>query len=1423
MVGNDTAEAPGDADTGGEPGETVETEQAAHRDRHVARSIGKWAAIVLGGLVLLVGAVILGLDTAPGKRFVANQIAALEFENGMEIDVGRIEGSLYGEMVLRNVAVSDPQGVFLTAPELHVDWRPFKFVRSHIDFRSLTASRVVLARLPEFAETPPSDDPLLPDYDIDIGTFRIDNFVAEAPVSGERRVAAMTGAAHIADGRAQARFDGATVAGQGRAGGDRVALLLDAVPEENRFDLSLDLDAPGDGVIAAMAGLSESLRVELAGEGTWDRWSGRLDADLAGSEFARLRLAGRDGTFQIRGPTRVARLFEGPTATLLGPVLNVDMTAAVEERRAMLAGNLNSDAFRLNTNGLVDLSDNSFEDLKLAFVLLQPSAMAENLTGSGLRALLTLNGEFATPRVQYALNANRLAMNDMGLENLRASGEAEVDAERILIPIDASVSRITGLDTVAGGQLRDVRLAGDLAIDGPRILSDNLRIRSDRIDAGVILLADTSTGLYTGAIDGRIDDYRVESVGIFDIETDVDLQSEGSGFALAGRVRARSTSLFNDGVRDFLGGNAVAASDVRYGSDGVVRFSNLTLRAPAARITGGSGFYAPDGRLALSADGVTDAYGRIGVRVAGTISNPRAVVTAERPDFGIGLANLRANITGAPGGYRLDATAETDYGPLTADVVLGTGNALTLDINSANLAGIDFAGSLRQTAAGPFAGRLDANGRGLTAVVRLDAAGEYQQALVNLRARDTVLPGPANLAIGSAIVDARIVLYDQPYVVADAQLARTTLGSLNLNAARAKIDYRDGRGNARILAEGVSGVPFRVAANAELTPDLWRAQMRGRVRGIDFATTSPARIVPREDEYELLPTRIDFGRGNVRLAGTYGDGIEIQSRLDSLDLAMIEAFVPGLGINGRATGSLDFAQASSAAFPRADARLQIANFSRTTAVSVSQPIDINFVGKLLPDGGEARAVMRRRGAVIGRMVASLNPLPPGSGSWTTRLLSAPLGGGIRYNGPADTLFSFAGQPDQRLSGPLGVAADFSGRIQSPQLAGIIRGSGLTYENQTYGTRLSDMAVAGRFSGDRLEIERLTATAGEGTVTASGFVSLAEASGYPMNVEITMDDARLAQSDALSATATGNLRLTKAARQTALITGRIVLPETRYEIIRQGSAEVPELTGVRFKPPRGPVRITGDEPALPQPGLFDQLRLDIALVAEEQLYVSGMGLESEWSADLRLTGTSTAPRISGEVELVRGTLGFAGRSFELSEGRVDFTGGTTIDPVIRLTATEDIEDVTVSVNVSGRAYDPQIAFSSSPGLPQDEIVSRILFGSSIGNLSTIQAVQLAASLNSLRGSGGGLNPLGKLRSATGVDRLRILGADETSGRGTALAAGQYLTDDIYVEFITDARGFTATQLEVSLTPFLSILSQAGGSGATNVNLRYRKKY
>lgn len=1395
-----------------------------------ARRALRWLAIALGVLSVLTALVLIGINTPPGKELVKRQVEDLEFENGLEIGIGRLEGSLYGNLVVRDLALRDPRGVFARADRVTLDWRPFAFIGNRLDIRSLSSPEVVIERLPEFAETAPDDAPLLPSFDIDIDRLVIDRIVVDEAVTGTRRVLALKGAAHVEEGRAQVSADLSTLPEGGTAGaaGDRLALLLDAVPGDNRLAVELDLDAPKDGVIAALAGLPQPFAARLAGEGDWTRWDGRFTADLAGEDVARLDLTARDGTFAIRGTARAARLFEGRPASLLAPELAIDLTARLTDSRARLAGTLGSEAVSLSLDGGVDIAAETFEKLAFDFRLLRPAALTEGFAGRGIGAAIMLDGAFAAPAIDYRITAQRLTLGPVTLFDLAAQGVSRRERGVVTIPADARAARVTGIDTAAGGPLTNLRLTGTFALGGDRLLADDLRLVSDRIDARATVLADLAQGRYSGSVDGRLDDYRIESVGIFEVGTDLDLTAGSDGdFAVRGRVRTRSQRIVNEGLRDFLGGEAVAASDIVYTSDGRLRLSNLQVRAPELDITGGSGLFALDGRIALDAAGTSAAYGPFAIALDGTLSDPNAVLTAERPGLGVGLANLRAEVEGADGGYRLLATGQTDYGPIDGDFVLGTGETLTLDIRRADFAGIELSGSLEQSSDGPFVGRLDASGRGIGGIVRLDAKGEYQQALINLRAEDSDLGGPLDLSIGAARVDARVVLFDQPRIVAKADIARADFGPVNINAAKARIEYRGGTGTARILAEGTGGAPFRIAANASLQPDLWRAAIEGRVRGIAFSTDTPARIVPgtqeREGIYELLPTRIAVGEGSLRLAGRYGEGFAVQSRLDALDMALVNAFVPGLGLGGTASGSLDFAQTAPGAFPRADARLRIDGFNRSTAAAVSEPVDINLVGQLLADGGEARVAIRRRGTVIGRMIASLRPLGPGAGPWTERLLEAPLGGGVRYNGPAATLFSFAGQPNQTLEGSIGVAADFAGRLDTPELTGIVRGQSLEYRNQLFGTRLSGMALSARFDGSRLEIERLAADAGDGRVSAEGFVSLSAESGYPMDLTATLDNARLARSDSVSARATGSLRLSKAAGETALLAGEIRLPETRYRFVRQGAAEVPELDGVRFRERAGPQRVTGDEAAVAGPGLFGKIRLDVALRASDQLYVSGMGLESEWSADLTLAGTSADPRVSGTIDLVRGTLGFAGRSFALEDGRLGFVGGREINPTIDLAASERIDDISVTVTATGRAFEPQIGFSSTPSLPQDEVLSRILFGSSIANLSAVQAVQLAASLNSLRSTGGGFNPLGTLRSATGVDRLRVLGSDESAGRGAAIAAGKYITDDIYVEFITDARGFTATQIEISLTRTLSVLSQAGGSGATNVNIRYSKDY
>jgi translocation and assembly module TamB len=115
------------------PSETV-----VIRDRRpLWQRIAIGVAGVLVGLVILVGVLLLGLNTQPGKKFLIQQIAALQMESGMQIEVGRIEGSIYSDMVIHDLILRDPKGVFAVSPRVHVVWRPFRYVNNHISVQLL--------------------------------------------------------------------------------------------------------------------------------------------------------------------------------------------------------------------------------------------------------------------------------------------------------------------------------------------------------------------------------------------------------------------------------------------------------------------------------------------------------------------------------------------------------------------------------------------------------------------------------------------------------------------------------------------------------------------------------------------------------------------------------------------------------------------------------------------------------------------------------------------------------------------------------------------------------------------------------------------------------------------------------------------------------------------------------------------------------------------------------------------------------------------------------------------------------------------------------------------------------------------------------------------------------------------------------------
>ena len=151
-----------------------------------------------------------------------------------------------------------------------------------------------------------------------------------------------------------------------------------------------------------------------------------------------------------------------------------------------------------------------------------------------------------------------------------------------------------------------------------------------------------------------------------------------------------------------------------------------------------------------------------------------------------------------------------------------------------------------------------------------------------------------------------------------------------------------------------------------------------------------------------------------------------------------------------------------------------------------------------------------------------------------------------------------------------------------------------------------------------------------------------------------------------------------------------------------------------------------------------------------------------------------------------------------------------------------DGLTVEATVQGSATQPEIAFSSNPSLPEEELLARLLFGGSVTSLSATDALQLGAAVASLRG-GGGLDPINQLRSAIGLDRLRIVSADPALGRGTGVALGKNFGRRFYAEIITDGRGYSATELEFRVTSWLSLLAAVSTVGRESVVAEISRDY
>ena len=1392
------------------------------RSRRWGKRLG-WAL----GLILapfLIAA--LFFATPIGKRFIADQIAGVAPASGLRFTVGRIEGDIYGQAVLRSVTVSDPEGAFLTIPEVRLDWRPLNWLWSGLDIREVTARRGRLTRLPQLLPGDP-DAPLLPDFDI-----RVDKLVIEDLVIARGVATPQDERANLA-ARIDIRQGRALIDAKARLGAeDRITLLLDAEPDGDRFVLSGDARAPEGGVLAGLSGLDAGFGGRIVGDGTWARWRGVAVARQLGADdappVAAFKISNDAGQYGIIGQLRAGLGNQTIIGRALGQTLSLvasfQLANSVIEGRAAAV----SDAADLRAAGVVNLADKVVDGARVRFAMRDPDLLGESLRIEGGRIAASLTGAFDDLTIKHEIAVARLTASGVVATGLAQEGVGRIEGDVLSLPLALTAQRVTTGIALADPRLVDGRATGLLTYDFARqtLAADRAQITFPGAEATLALRGDIAAGAY--ALAGPITADRLTIDGAGEVTANAKILAK-FGPAVPWSLRANLAGVLsrigNATLVNLAGEQVRFKGELGMGAGQPVVLRNTTITAPrltarldSKTVTGGGVT-----RTVLAGSGRQADYGPFSFDAEIAGDGPRAVLVLADPLPAAGLKDVRIALAPSEQGFGLDVAGGSTLGPFEGalELFLPADAPTRIAINRLDVYRTTVTGTVQLEDAG-VSGDLRLAGGGVsgTASFRPQTGGAIGFA-VDLAARNASFGGATPISIASADIAATGRYADgSTSVDADITASGFAYGGLSLANLNAKAAIAGGRGTVTGSVAGRRADRFALNFDAQVAPNQIAAVARGQYGSARF--TMPRRAVLTALDgggWSLAPTQIGFGGGFAIAKGTFGNGASaLELKLARMPLRLLDLAGADLGLGGRLTGMIDYRQQGREP-PTATARGRIERFSRAGLVLSSKPI--NVLGVIDLTAPRLTAALRlfegeeRRGDVALRISDM-----PQDGALTDRLMAGRLGARLAFDGAAETLWRLSGVEIFDFAGPLQIAARATGTLGNPRITGTLASDGLTVQSELTGTRITNASVRGRFLGSRLELLRFAGgTAGGGTVTGSGTVDLANMSaarGPTIDLRAAVKGARLLDANGLEATITGPLRIVSSGIG-GTIAGRVNINRARWAL---GTAEEDNAL------PRIATREVGGEVGRARTqvsGRDASWRYLVNASAPGRVAVEGMGLDSEWGIDIALRGTVDDPRIGGNANLVRGDYTFAGTRFELTRGRILFDVNEAINPRLDVLAETAKNGTNVDIAITGNAQSPAIAFSSDPALPEEEILARLLFGGSVTSLSATDALQLAAALAAFQGGGGGLDPIGELRRSIGLDQLRIVSADPLIGRGTGIAIGKNITRSIYVELITDGRGYSATQVEYRITSWLALLGTVSTIGRDSVLLQVSRDY
>lgn len=1431
------------------------------------------AVLLLALPAALVLAAMVALQLPAVSDWAAGRAEAALSRPGARVALGGVDIRWPLDLRVARLAVDDPEGSWLTATDLALDWRPLRLLAGRFHVESLDIGEMRLLRQPAAA---PADgreaggDGAMPALPVAVRIDRLDAEleIAEPVLGTPARLhlggEAALGAREMDIGLFVQRLDGVPAHGQivAQYRLRNRELLVDARMEE-----------PQGGLLARALNLPglPPMQVNVEGGGPLTDWQGRF-AVLAGNDPC---LVGTAATTQMAGEPLTVTAQGQAQPRCIAPAAPVAEALGEEQVSFSLRAQPRDDRWKIERvqikSGETELTGEGeyIDDYTFTFTLNAPNlARFEPLAGIPLEGAATFDVGIAGAPNRLALGVRvksdgggvmgwrwedldgtfRIVRLGGGDWSVAATGKVDLADEDLPPPLAGRLG--FGLAGIVDRENRDVQLANfSLTSEGAHLVaSGRLRewgadsslyvtLAADRLDRLVATEAVTVNGraVIQGRLRGDLPGRRLA----------VALTTRAAGFstgiaAVDAIVGERPRAVLSAGIRN----GEVPLMQARVQGEGA------TLRAGGRyhrRLTLGwaaelADLSALTGAQVELEDGVT-----MRGLVLGPVTDPRIASYIEamlRPAPGYAPVRMKAGL-GLEGlsppagrlrfgvkGEELVAEGRTGFvigreAIRLRDLAIWSGDDrvegdLTIDPADSALAG-GLEGHFADLRPWSELAGVELGGS-LSFDARL-AAEAGQRLRLGLLAHDLVLPGATvrRLTAEADLAD----LLDQPSGTARATASGVAVGAANLE--RADVSAR-GTGRQLVFALDAEGTanqsPLRLAAGGDLRPEAERRVLTLDTLRVEYAgeaarLAEPA-VLALDDGLTLLePLVLSLREGRLRLAGALTpERLDARLEMAGLPLALLEPILPVRGAQGEIAGRAEFAGSF------ADPRVTVALTGRDVGFAAGREASVDLDLDALWQGGRVEAGLVATGG--GRLQAEARasfPLVLAGNE-----LAVPEEGAVdaRLQGTAD-LGRIAGLlplPDHRFDGDLSFQLALGGTVGDPRVGGTATLRNGFYENLEMGTVLRDAsATMEARSARQFAIELRGRDGIGGQLQGQGRLAIDEA-GLNYLVEASLANYRVVRMAGATALASGELRLEGLGADAAL-TGAIRVDRGDVNIAERLPSQIPsiDVVEVNLPPGRAPIARTPAE-SVAEPEIETPLTVALSIpVQVRRLIVYGRGLQSEWRGDLVVGGTASAPVVVGEINTLLGTFDLLGERFVITEGQIAFQGGRPIDPRLDMTAQASARDIVAEVNVGGTATAPRIDFTSTPPYPRDEIISRLLFGEEPGRLSVGQQIQLARLAATLTGRGGGLDPIGALRRNFGLDILEVGPGEAEDADGTfapTVRAGKWLDSETLVTVEQGAAGGKVV-VERQIGGGFTIDTELGERSGGGVGLKWRRDY